>query len=153
MGIEKYKKKTTPEKIWLDDEVYVIGRPYTGTAFAGQAARASARYQLELKVAAKEKDYEKQATIKKRIGLEAACLGNNPCIVELGTIDGLKLQGKDIVELLIQEEYQELMNKIDAALDANSPAFAITEEAAIEEGKWLRITFGGGGEQTAESAD
>ena len=150
MGIAKFKRTTEAKKIWLDEQetVYVVGRPYLGAKFAGCAAKASARHQVEMRLAVKKKDYGKQFELKKRIGLEAAV--NSGCLVEVGDNEGFKTAGKEIVTLLIQDEYQYLMNEIDRVLDNSSEEFALSEEGAIAEGKRLRETIIGGGAQSVK---
>ena len=149
MGIAKYKRKNEAKKIWLDEQetVYVIGRPYAGRKFSACAANASARYQAEMRLAVNKKDYGKQLELKKRIGLSAAV--NSGCLAEIGDTEGFKATGEEIVDLLMQDDYQALMDDIDRVLDPSSEEFSLTEEEAIEEGKRLRAIIGGGGEQTA----
>lgn len=147
MGIAKYKRKNETKKIWLDEQesVYVIGRPYIGKKFSSCAAAASARYQVEMRLAVNKKDYGKQLELKKLIGLKAAV--NSGCIAEIGDTEGFKATGKGIVDLLMQDDYQTLMNDIDRVLDPSSEEFSLTEEEAVEEGKRLLTTIGGGGER------
>ena len=150
MGIAKFKRTTEARKIWIDEleTVYAIGRPYSGAKFAGCAASASARYAVEMRLAVKKKNYGKQLELKKRIGLEAAV--NSGCLVEVGDTEGFKATGKEIVDLLMQDEYQYLMNEIDRVLDNSSEEFALSEEDAIAEGKRLRETIIGGGAQNGK---
>ena len=148
MGIASFKRTNESKKIWLKEgDVYVVGRPYTGAEFAGQAARVSARYQVEMRLAIKKDDFETQLSLKKRIGIEASTGGKNPCIVEIGDTEGFKATGKEIVELLIQDEYQHLMNEIDRVLDSSSEEFCLSGAEAVEEGKRLLSITGGGGKQ------
>jgi len=147
MGIAKFKRTTEPKEIWLDkkETVYVIGRPYAGRDFTAQSLRVSAKYRVEMRLALKNDDWDKQAEISGKIGLEGITSGANPCVVEIGDTDGFKATGKDIVALLSQDEYQYLKNEIDRVLDISSEEFALSEEDAIAEGKRLRETIIGGG--------
>lgn len=150
MGIAKFKRTAEAKKIWLDEQetVYVIGRPYAGMDFTAQSLRVSAKYRTEMRLALKNDDWEKQAEISGRIGLEGVTSGSNPCVVEIGDTEGFRATGKDIVALLSQDEYQYLKNEIDRVLDSSSDEFTLSEEDAIAEGKRLRETIIGGGAQS-----
>ena len=147
MGIAKYKRTNEAKKIWLDEQetIYVIGKPYIGKKFMAQSLRYSAKYKTEMRLALKKNDWDKQAELSTLIGIEAVVGAG--CIAEIGDTEGFKATGKQIVELLKQDEWAHLRKEIDNALDSSSDEFALSEEEAVEEGKRLRSTIGGGGER------
>lgn len=148
MGIAKFKRSNEAKKIWLDEKetVYVIGKPYVGKNFTGQSLRCSAKYRVEMRLALKKDNWDKQAEISTLIGLEAVSAGDAPCIVEIGDNEGFRITGKQqIIDFLSQDEWGYLREEIDEKLKSSSDEFALSEEGAIEEGKRLRSISGGGG--------